>query len=86
MIASLAGDGIAIALTSGKAAAEAIAAGRPAEAYQRAFSRQALRPIEAAEALRWAAEHSIPRAAVLGVLKRAPRLTGLAAVLTRIAR
>ena len=86
MIASLAGDGIAIALTSGKAAAEAIAAGRPAEDYQRAFSRQARRPIEAAEALRWAAEHPAPRAVAMGVLKRAPRLTGLAALLTRIAR
>lgn len=86
VIASLAGDGIAIALTSGKAAAEAIAAGRPAEDYQRAFSRQARRPIGAAEALRWAAEHPGPRAAALGVLKRAPSLTGLAALLTRIAR
>ncbi|HEX5184906.1 MAG TPA: FAD-dependent monooxygenase [Allosphingosinicella sp.] len=86
VIASLAGDGIAIALTSGKAAAEAIATGRPAEAYQQSFSRQARRPIEAAEALRWAAEHPGPRAIVMRVLKRAPRLTGLAALLTRIAR
>ncbi|HEY1605303.1 MAG TPA: FAD-dependent monooxygenase [Allosphingosinicella sp.] len=86
VIASLAGDGIAIALTSGKAAAEAITAGRPAEGYQRAFSREARRPIAAAEVLRWAAEHPRPRAVVMGVLKRAPRLTGLAALLTRIAR
>jgi flavin-dependent dehydrogenase len=86
VIASLAGDGIAIALASGRAAAEAIAAGRPADEYQQAFSRQARRPIEAAEALRWAAEHPAPRAAVLALLKRAPRLTGLAALLTRIAR
>jgi flavin-dependent dehydrogenase len=86
VIASLAGDGIAIALTSGGAAAAAIATGQPAEDYQRAFSRQARRPIGAAEALRWAAEHPAPRATAFGLLKRAPRLTGLAALLTRIAR
>ncbi|HEX4738087.1 MAG TPA: FAD-dependent monooxygenase [Allosphingosinicella sp.] len=86
VIASLAGDGIAIALTSGKAAAEAIADEQEAEDYQRAFSRQARRPIEAAEALRWAAEHPAPRRIAMGVLKRAPRLTGLAALLTRIGR
>lgn len=86
VIASLAGDGIAIALASGVAAAEAIADGQPAEAYQRAFSRQARRPIDAAEALRWAAEHPVPRAAAMRVLKTVPKLTGLAAILTRIAR
>jgi menaquinone-9 beta-reductase len=86
VIASLAGDGIAIALTSGMAAAEAIDRGEPAEEYQRAFSRRARRPIEAAEALRWAAEHPAPRKAAMRVLKTVPRLTGLAALLTRIAR
>ena len=83
--ASLAGDGIAMALASGKAAAEAIARGDPAEDYQRAFSRRARRPIDAAEALRWAAEHPAPRGVAMRVLKRAPSLTGLAALLTRIA-
>jgi flavin-dependent dehydrogenase len=86
VIASLAGDGIAIALNSGIEAAASIASGRPAEEYQRAFSRRARRPIEAAEALRWAAEHSGPRAAAMKLLKTVPRLTGLAALLTRIAR
>lgn len=84
VIASLAGDGIAIALTSGRAAGEAIVARQPAEEYQRAFSRRARRPIEAAEALRWAAEHPAPRRATMAVLKTLPRLTGLAARLTRI--
>ncbi|MEA3002881.1 MAG: hypothetical protein QOH81_1669 [Sphingomonadales bacterium] len=86
VIASLAGDGIAIALASGRAAGAAIAAGRPAEDYQKAFRRQAGRPVAAAEALRWAAEHAAPRAAFMGVLKGLPRLTGLAALLTRIGR
>jgi flavin-dependent dehydrogenase len=86
VIASLAGDGIAIALNSGIAAAEAIASGRPAEEYQRAFGRRARRPIDAAEALRWAAEHAAPRTAAMKLLKIVPRLTGLAALLTRIAR
>jgi flavin-dependent dehydrogenase len=85
VIASLAGDGIAIALASGRAAAEAIAADRPADTYQRAFSRRAKRPIEAAERLRWAAEHPAPRRAAMAVLKTLPGLTGLAARLTRIA-
>jgi flavin-dependent dehydrogenase len=84
VIASLAGDGIAIALTSGVAAAEAIASGRSAQAYQRAFSRRAMRPLQAAEALRWAAEHPGPRTVSMNVLKTLPRLTGLAALLTRI--
>jgi flavin-dependent dehydrogenase len=84
VIASLAGDGIAIALTSGVAAAEAIASGRSAQSFQRAFSRRARRPIEAAEALRWAAEHDRPRSISMKLLKAAPRLTGLAALLTRI--
>jgi flavin-dependent dehydrogenase len=86
VIASLAGDGIAIALTSGAAAADAIASGQSAQAYQRAFSRRARRPLQAAEALRWAAEHGRPRAISMGVLKALPRLTGLAALLTRIGR
>jgi flavin-dependent dehydrogenase len=86
VIASLAGDGIAIALTSGKAAAEAIAAGRPAEEFQRDFSRRARRPIDAAEALRWAAERPAARAAAMKLLKTLPRLTGFAAALTRIVR
>jgi flavin-dependent dehydrogenase len=86
VIASLAGDGIAIALTSGKAAAEAIAAGRPAEEFQRDFSRRARRPIDAAEALRWAAERPAARAAAMKLLKTLPRLTGFTAALTRIAR
>jgi flavin-dependent dehydrogenase len=86
VIASLAGDGIAIALTSGNMAADAIAKGRPAEDFQRGFSRRARRPIEAAEALRWAAEHPAPRAAAMKLLKAVPRLSGLAASLTRIVR
>jgi flavin-dependent dehydrogenase len=84
VIASLAGDGIAIALTSGAAAADAIASGRSAQSFQRAFSRRARRPLQAAEALRWAAEHKGPRNLSMGLLKALPRLAGLGALLTRI--
>jgi flavin-dependent dehydrogenase len=84
VIASLAGDGIAIALTSGAAAADAIASGRSSQAFQRAFSRRARRPLQAAEALRWAAEHGSPRRLSMAVLKALPRLTGVGALLTRI--
>jgi flavin-dependent dehydrogenase len=84
VIASLAGDGIAIALASGMAAAEAIARGEDALAYQRRFARHAQRPIAIAEGLRWTAERAAPRAAMMKMLGRLPALPALAARLTRI--
>jgi hypothetical protein len=84
VIASLAGDGIAIALVSGIDAAAALAGGGSAQAWQRSFSRRAARPIAIAEGLRWAAEHRRPRAAMMRLLRAAPRLPALAARLTRI--
>jgi flavin-dependent dehydrogenase len=81
VIASLAGDGIAIALESGMAAARALLDGSGAQDYQRRLSRRAARPLGVAEMLRWAAERRAPRAALM---RLAPRLAPLAARLTRI--
>jgi flavin-dependent dehydrogenase len=83
VIASLAGDGIAIALTSGVEAAEAILRGDGAETYQRILARRAARPLAVAEALRWSAEHRLPRPILMG-LAGLPALAPLAARLTRI--
>ena len=59
VIASLAGDGIAIALASGAAAAQAClhGDGPGARAYQQDFARRAARPVAIAEMLRHMAEH-----------------------------
>ena len=86
VIASLAGDGIAIALTSGLAAAEAWLAGGAAAApdWQRAFARRARRPVAVAERLRAAAENGGQRAALMRLLAGLPMLVPLAARLTRI--
>jgi flavin-dependent dehydrogenase len=84
VIASLAGDGIAIALASGAAAAGAIARGESAPAFQAAFAARAARPIAIAERLRWAAEHGLPRGAMMHLLGALPGLPGAAARLTRI--
>lgn len=86
VIASLAGDGIAIALESGMAAAAAIARGDDSSRFQRDFARYARRPIAIAEGLRWTAERAGPRSAMMGVLGRVPALPALAAKLTRIGR
>jgi flavin-dependent dehydrogenase len=84
VIASLAGDGIAIALESGIAAAEAVIAGAAAPDFQRTFSRRARRPVGVAETLRRAAEHPGSRALLMPVLGLFPGLAPLAARLTRI--
>jgi flavin-dependent dehydrogenase len=85
VIASLAGDGIAIALASGIAAAQAClhGDGKGARDYQQAFARRALRPVKAAEALRHLAEHRYERGAMMA-LARVGGLAGLAARMTRI--
>jgi flavin-dependent dehydrogenase len=81
VIASLAGDGIAIALASGGAAASACLAGKSAPAYQREFARRAARPLRVAEALRRLAAKPLRRwlmmelAGVPGLAKAAARLT-----------
>jgi menaquinone-9 beta-reductase len=81
VIASLAGDGIAIALASGVAAAYACLAGQGAPAWQRDFARRAARPIRVAEALRRLAAKPLRRrlmmrlAGIPGLAKAAARLT-----------
>ena len=84
VIASLAGDGIAIALESGAAAARAIAGGIAARDFQRQWARRARRPVGLAEVLRRSAEHALPRDAIMGLLGWFPSLAPLAARLTRI--
>ncbi|HEX8124248.1 MAG TPA: FAD-dependent monooxygenase [Allosphingosinicella sp.] len=84
VIASLAGDGVAIALESGLAAAHAIAGGKPAPDFQRDWARRALRPVGLAEVLRRSAENSLSRDAMMGLLQWFPALAPLAARLTRI--
>lgn len=82
VIASIAGDGIAIALASGAIAAQAClhGDGKGARDYQQAFARRALRPIKAAEALRHLAEHRWERPIMMGL----SGFAGVAARMTRI--
>ncbi|MET0269030.1 MAG: FAD-dependent monooxygenase [Sphingomonas sp.] len=84
VIASLAGDGVAIALHSGTIAARAYAARGPAGAarYQTAFARTAARPLALAGAVRRMAEG--PFAGLLPLFARVPGLAAAAAALTRI--
>jgi flavin-dependent dehydrogenase len=84
VVASLAGDGIAIALESGAAAARAIAAGLPAADFQRDWARRARQPVGLAEVLRRSAESELPRQALMTLLGWFPSLAPLAARLTRI--
>ncbi len=85
VIASLAGDGIAVALASGAAAAQAClhGDGAGARAYQRAFARRARRPLAIAEMLRHMAGHPLRRRLMMG-LAGVPGLAAAAARLTRI--
>lgn len=83
VIASLAGDGIAVALASGAAAAHACLHGDGAPAYQSAFTARAKRPLAIAETLRRMAEAPLRRKLMLG-LASVPGLAKLAARLTRI--
>jgi flavin-dependent dehydrogenase len=83
VIASLAGDGIAIALASGVAAAHACLAGETAESFQRDFASRAARPVGIAEALRGLAAKGGRRRLMMG-LAAIPGVARAAARLTRI--
>lgn len=85
VIASLAGDGIAMALASGAAAAQAClhGDGTGARVWQKDFARRAARSVRVAEALRHMAEHRGGRGAMMKLAK-VGGLAGLAARLTRI--
>jgi len=84
VIASLAGDGIAIALESGAEAAAALLAGDDAQTYQARFGRRAARPLAVAGALRWSAERPAPRGGMMALVRAFPALPRIAARLTRI--
>ena len=83
--ASLAGDGISIALSSGMAAANAIAAVGPegAPEWQARLARRTRVPLALAETVRAAAETRGVRRLMLPVLQLAPTLGTTAAALTR---
>lgn len=84
VIPSLAGEGMGIALASGRSAAQAYLTGRKAPDWQRAFSRRAKRPVALAEAI-WSAAET-PVLARLGLAATAiiPALATMAMRASRI--
>ena len=86
VIPSLAGEGMAIALASGEAAARAYLSGGAgaAETYQRAFAAEAWRPVRAAKAIWTVAERGWGGTAVTALAARAPALANLAMRASRI--
>jgi flavin-dependent dehydrogenase len=86
VIASLAGDGIAIAIRSGRAAAVAWLRDGPdgAPGFQHEFAQRAERPLRVAGALRRMAENRTLAQPLLGLLGRTPGLAALLARMTRI--
>jgi len=87
VIASLAGDGIGIAIASATAAARALLEGGPAAApgYQREFARRARRPLACAELLRAVAESPAWSRPIARVLSLRPQILAWGATATRIA-
>jgi flavin-dependent dehydrogenase len=87
VIASLAGDGIAIAVASATAAAMALLEGGPAAApaYQRDFARRARYPLAFAEMLRMVAESPAWARPAARVLSARPSVLAWGARATRIA-
>ena len=86
VIASLAGDGIAIALTSGMTAAAAMLSGGAAAApdWQGSFADRSRLPLGLADVLRRAGERRTSRAALMSLMQVAPALATRAARWTRI--
>jgi len=86
VIASLAGDGVAIALGSGRAAAEQYLRDGPAGAasYQRAFAARAARPLRIASTLRTLGENPRLAPPLTALFGRIPAAAALLARLTRI--
>jgi flavin-dependent dehydrogenase len=87
VIASLAGDGIAIAVASALTASDALLQGGPEASldYQRAFARRARRPLALAEMLRTMAERPKWARPVSRLLGFQPHALTWAAAATRIA-
>ena len=84
VIPSLAGEGMGIALTSARAAAEAFLADKSAPEYQRAFARRARRPVAVANLVWKLAERSATGQGLARLAGAAPHLAGLAMRLSRI--
>jgi flavin-dependent dehydrogenase len=86
VIASLAGDGVAIALGSGLLAADHYLRSGPsgATAYQRAFARRSARPVRIASTLRALGEDQRIAPPLLALFGRIPAIAPLLARLTRI--
>jgi len=87
VIASLAGDGIGIAVASATAASKALLQGGPAASlsYQREFARRARRPLACAELLRAVAESPTWSRPIAKVLSVRPQVLAWGATATRIA-
>lgn len=85
VIPSLAGEGMGIALASGVAAADAVAAGAAAQDYQRGFARRTARPIAVARAVLALAERPRTAPMLTGLMRTAPGLATLLARATRVA-
>ena len=84
VIASVVGDGIAIALASGRAAAAALLRGDTPERHRRGFAARSRRPIALAEVARHLAERPASIRPLLPLIGRVPGLLTIAARLTRI--
>jgi flavin-dependent dehydrogenase len=84
VIPSLAGEGMGIALASGRAAAEAYFAGKSACEYQRAFARRARRPVAVAHLVWSLAERPATGVGLARLASAVPRLADLAMRLSRI--
>lgn len=84
VIPSLVGEGIAIALASGQAAARSYLQGESAPIFQHRFAHRAERPVRVAETLWQMAENPRSAAAVTSALRIFPSLAGLAMRFSRI--
>jgi flavin-dependent dehydrogenase len=84
VIPSLAGEGMAIALASGEAAARAWLKGDSAPSYQRAFARRAARPVRAASVVWGLAEQRRGARMLTALTRHFPALARSAMALTRI--
>jgi flavin-dependent dehydrogenase len=84
VIPSFCGDGMAIALHSGRLAAEALLAGRDAAAYHRALRRDATRPVRLAHTLYRLTRSRAVRSLAVSAAQRWPALLRTVARRTRI--
>ncbi|MGN6496693.1 MAG: NAD(P)/FAD-dependent oxidoreductase [Tsuneonella sp.] len=84
VIPSLAGEGMAITMASGAAAAEAWLAGTTAQAFQPTFAARARRPVRTAELIWKIAEYPLGAQLIARLTGGAPALARLAMDLTRV--